>query len=318
MSEFAAPTERDAGLVRVAAKASKSRRGGKPRRILRVGAKRKLRTPSRAARVARAGDHIQIDAGEYRDCAVWRTDNLILEGIGGLAHVRDAVCNDEGIWVVLGARTTVINMEFSSARAGAKNGAGIKFRGGGILIVRKSYFHDNENGIMGGKKPQAQVLISRSRFERNGKCEPTCAHAVYLGHIRRLKIVGSSFIGQKDGHHIKSRALLTEIVGNRIRDGRTGAASFSIDLPNGGTAVIRSNFMQKGPLSPNHMAMISIGEEGATNPSRGIFIERNVFQNDNARLKQFIRNRSGQFVTLRGNSFVGSGTRPTVPGRSSR
>ncbi len=283
-----------------------------------MGLTRKFRLPSQAARIARNGDHIQIDAGEYRDCAVWRANNLILEGIGKYAHVRDATCQEEGIWIVLGGHTTVINIEFSGAHVTANNGAGIKFRGGGVLIVRNSYFHDNENGIMGGNKPQARVLVSNSRFERNGKCEPDCAHGIYLGHIQTLKIVGSKFIGQMVGHHIKSRALNTVIIGNTIRDGPKGTASFAIDLPNGGTATIRSNFIQKGPRSENHMAIVSIGEEGATNPSRGIIIEGNVFMNQNAQLKQFIWNRSKQSVTLRANQFTGKGSRTKGPARFGR
>lgn len=277
------------------------------RRVLRVGPKRRLRLPSHAARIARDGDHIRIDAAEYRDCAVWRAHNLILEGVGGSAHVRDKSCHGKGIWIVLGDNTTIVNIEFSGADVPDNNGAGVKFQGGGLLAVRNSYFHDNENGIQGGTKPQAKVLISKSRFERNGKCAPICAHGVYIGKIRSLRVIGSVFVGQRAGHHIKSRARYTEIVGNRIRDGAKGTASFAINLPNGGTAVIRHNSVQKGPRAQNHTAMIAIGEEGAKNPSQGIRIENNVFRNDNPKLKQFIWNRSLQPVTLRGNRFSGRG-----------
>ena len=304
-----------AELFPSAAKASQPPPRRKSRRILRVGPKRKLRAPSHAARIARAGDHIRIDAGEYRDCAVWRADGLILEGVGGYAHVRDKSCEGKGIWIIRGGHTTVMNMEFSGADVPDNNGAGIKFQGGGVLIVRNSYFHDNENGIQGGNRPRARVVISGSRFERNGKCKPECAHGIYIGHIRSLRIVGSSFTGQMVGHHIKSRARYTEIVGNRILDGATGTASFSINLPNGGTARIRDNILQKGRRSQNHTAMIAIGEEGATNPSRGIFIERNVFNNQHPRLRQFIWNRSRQVVTLRANRFTGKGRHLKGPGR---
>lgn len=219
------PSIHTAELIQNAANKPRSQRRKNLRRILRVGPKRKLRAPSRAARTARGGDQIKIDAREYRDCAVWRANDLILEGVGEYAHVRDATCKQEGIWVVRGDRTTVIRIEFSGAHVTANNGAGIKFTGR-ILIVRNSYFHDNENGIMGG------------------------------------------------------------------------------------TAVIRYNFLQKGPRAENHMAMIAIGEEGASNPSRGILIERNVFQNDDAKLKQFIWNRSRQPMTMRANYFLaGSSTR---------
>ena len=295
--------------------ADKSKKPTQPKRhILRVGPTRALKRPSQAARVARNGAIIEIDAGEYRDCAVWRANRLTIRGVGkGYAHVRDVSCQGKGIWVIKGNFTRVQRIEFSGADVPHNNGAGIRLEGND-LILSGSYFHDNENGILAGRRPRSRVVIRSSIFERNGKCEPHCAHGIYIGHVARLSVAGSTFRDQRVGHHIKSRAKHTEIVGNRITDGLTGTASMSINLPNGGTAVIRSNYIQQGPRAENHAVMISIGEEGATNRSRGILIQSNVFENRHPRSTVFIRNRTRQPAVLSGNRFQGAGRKLEGPG----
>jgi hypothetical protein len=183
--------------------------------------------------------------------------------------------------------------------------------------VRKGTFIHNENGILIGPDPKSRIRIADSTFLRNGKCEPVCAHGIYAGRVASLTITSSRFEQQMAGHHVKSRALATELIGNRIEDGLEGTASFSVDLPNGGTAIIRGNYFQKGPKAQSRMTFISIGEEGAKNPSRGILIAQNSFLNNVARLDSFVWNRSPlHAVLLKANNFVGSkAMRLKGPGR---
>jgi hypothetical protein len=282
--------------------------GSEPtRRVLEVGPTRALKTPSAAAAVAGDGDHIKIDAGQYKDCAVWRASNLFLESAGGVAHVLDVTCEDQAIWLFRGSRILVKGFEFSRAHDRENTGAGIKFLGSG-LTVQDSVFHDNENGILVGENEKSQVLIAHSTFRDNGKCEPICAHGIYIGRIARLTVQNSTFTHQNAGHHIKSRAQVTILIGNRIEDGLDGTASFSVDLPNGGTALIRNNLFQKGEKSDNRMAMVSIGEEGAAWPSRGIDFVRNSFLDAHLHLDAFIRNQApGTPVRIApDNTFLGS------------
>ena len=42
------------------------------------------------------------------------------------------------------------------------------------------------------------------------------------------------------GHHIKSRALKTMVMGNTIEDGPDGTASYEVDAPNGGNVDIET------------------------------------------------------------------------------
>ena len=66
------------------------------------------------------------------------------------------------------------------------------------------------------------------------------------------------------GHEIKSRALNTTITNSRIYD-LNGTASYSIDLPDGGNALIQNNIIQQGSSSHNPI-IITAGEEGNNNP----------------------------------------------------
>jgi hypothetical protein len=60
---------------------------------LKVGPSQTYKTPSAAAAVAKNGDHIQIEPGQYFDCAVWRADNLVIEGTAPGVVITDKTCN---------------------------------------------------------------------------------------------------------------------------------------------------------------------------------------------------------------------------------
>lgn len=283
--------------------ASPLERAQKPR-VLLVGPGRYLRAPSDAARIARDGDIVAIDPGEYEDCAVWRANRLTLRGNGGLAHVLRKTCQGKGIWVIDADGTTVERIRFTDAAVAERNGAGIKLTSGG-LTVRDSVFEDNENGILIGPMPGKTVTIERSRFERNGKCEPDCAHGIYVGAVERLTVTDSIFRGQKIGHHIKSRARNTTVTGTAIDDGADGTASYLIDLPNAGNALIAGNKLHKGRRSDNASIAIAYGLEGAINPTDTVRIENNVFHSDLPNQVDFVRNGTTTPIKLSGNRLCG-------------
>lgn len=279
-------------------------------RVLEVGPARAFDVPSAAAAIARDGDTIRIDAGTYRDCAVWRASDLTIEGIGGRPLMRDVTCASQAIWLIFGSRITVRNVAIAGARAPYGNGAGIKFTGA-TLSVSDADFLDNQNGILTRGGPDSVIRVTRSTFVGNGACAPICAHGIYAGADGRLVVTNSIFHDQRVGHHIKSRALLTEISGNRIEDGMDGTASYAIDLPNAGTAFVMRNRIEKGPKSENSSTAIAIGAEGATNPGNGIYIAGNAFRNDNPMLGSFVRSFAPEIrVELLDNRFSGIATLP--------
>jgi len=55
------------------------------------------------------------------------------------------------------------------------------------------------------------------------------------------------------GHHIKSRALRTEVIDCDVSDGVHGTSSYLIDIPDGGARSSCATVnLKKGPLSENH------------------------------------------------------------------
>jgi hypothetical protein len=274
-------------------------------RVLEVGPARALKLPSQAAAVARNGDVVRIDAGEYRDCAVWRADGLVLEAVEGTARLDGAACGGQAIWLIQGNRLTVRHVSFANARNAFGNAAGLKFMGRD-LTVEECDFRANENGVLVNGVADSDIRIANSRFIGNGRCLHACAHGLYVGKVRRLVVTHSVFVAQNIGHHVKSRALFSEIVHNWIADGESGTASYAIDLPNAGTAFILNNRIEKGPRADNPLIAVAVGAEGATNPGNGVYISGNVFKNDNLRLESFVRNFAPEVrVELGENRFTG-------------
>ena len=285
-------------------------------RTLEVGPQRDLKSPSDAAALANDGDSILIDPGIYTDCAIWRADNLTIEGEGEVT-IRDRVCQDKAIFVISGSNVTIRAIEFAHARSSQKNGAGIRGEGTN-LTVENSRFVDNENGILTGGNPQSHIIIRGSVFTENGKCDPACAHGIYIGQIALLEVSNSTFFQQYTGHHIKSRALRTEITGNVIKDGAVGTASYEIDIPDGGSLVLRDNIIEKGPDAANIFAAVSIGEESDVNPTGELAIDRKTFINDNAATTTFVRNGTATTAQLSDNVIQGKVVLFTGPGQDSR
>ena len=282
--------------------------------MLLVGPERTLRAPSDAAAVAKDGDIVRIDPGEYVDCAIWRANGLVLEAPDGEAHMRDRACAGKAIWVISGAAVTVDNVTFSGARVPDQNGAGIRAEGRD-LTVRNSRFLDNENGILAAPVEGSTILIEHSAFEHNGKCAANCAHGVYVRGIERLKIVDSVFREQRQGHHVKSAASALEVIGSTIEDGSDGTASYLIDVVSGGEVVIADNVMHKGPKAENRGTAINIGGEGAA-PAAAYRISGNRFRSDTPHEVAFVRNRTIIPAVLSANRLEGDVVPLVGPGNT--
>ena len=273
---------------------------------LEVGPSKTYTTPSAAAAAAKNGDQIKIEPGQYFDCAVWNADNLVIEGTGPGVVITDKTCMGKGLFVIEGNNTTVRNLTLTRARVPDMNGAGIRLDKGN-LTVDSVKFIDNQNGIMGGV-PGTTVTIRNSDFDRNGTCEGTCAHGIYIGNVESVRVENSRFSNTRQAHSIKSRALRTEVVGSTIVDGPEGTSSYLIDLPNGGAIIVRDNTLEKGPKSENHKAAIAIGAEGVTHPTPEITITNNNFRNDGNYETNLVWNLTATRAILKGNKLAGSVT----------
>ena len=276
-------------------------------RTLEVGPGKHYALPSAAIRDAHDGDRILIAAGQYTDCAVVTASNLTIEGAGRDAStvIGSKICQNKGILVTQGADITIRNLTLSRARSLEHNGAGIRAEGKNLTIDRVRFF-DNENGILAAPAHDGTLLVRQSEFFHNGSCEGACAHGIYANDQALVRIEASRFIATQHGHHIKSRAQRTEVIGCDISDGPDGTASYEIELPNGGALVVRNTSFEKGPAAENHTAMIVIGDENISQPPGEILIENNRARNDGNFSTAFVENVTRTEPVMKNNLFLGA------------
>jgi len=232
-------------------------------RTLEVGPGHTLKLPSQASLVARDGDTVLIDPGDYDDCAVWRANRLTIAARAPGVVFVGKTCQGKAIFVINGNDVTVRGITFTHAAVADRNGAGIRAQGGN-LTVEDSRFIDNEEGILAGWTAGATIRVTGSEFRGNGTCQAACAHGIYVGAIGLLEVDDSRFTDTHEGHDIKSRALRTVLRGNDISDGPSGHASYLVDVPNGGDLLMERNTLSKGPHTDNETTAISIGAASRT------------------------------------------------------
>lgn len=279
---------------------------------LEVGQGRKYAAPSAAAAVAQDGDHIVIAPGEYFDCAVWHASNLVIEGAGpDKTVITDKTCQGKALFIIDGNNTTVRNLTLTRARVPDFNGAGIRAEGGD-LTVEHVHFINDQDGILSAGNPQATFIIRDSEFDRNGTCEGGggCAHGMYINAAKLLRVERTKIFETKQGHGIKSRAARTEVIGCDIEDGPKGTSSYQVDVPNGGTVIVRDSKFEKGPKSENHTAAIMIGEEGVTQRTKEITITGNTFQVDGDYQSFLVDNMTATEAELKGNKMLNANAKP--------
>ena len=270
---------------------------------LNVGFGQAYTTLAAAVAASHDGDVIAVQAGTYvNDFATVHTKVTIV-GVGGMANFVATVSPPNGKAIlVTQTDVTIQNLSFSGAAVPDMNGAGIRYEGGNLAIIN-SYFHDNQDGILANADPNGTIRITGSEFAHNGAGDGY-SHNIYVNAVKALNIDDSYFHDAIVGHEIKSRALSTTITNSRIFDG-TGTASYSIDLPNGGVAVIKNNFIQQGVNSDNPI-IIDYGEEGGVYSGSSLLIDGNTVVNDQtAHVPRMLNNATAVTATISGNDVYG-------------
>ncbi len=251
-----------------------------------------------------------VQAGTYINDFATITHKISLQGVGGMVKMVATVAPTNGKAIpTTDNDVTIDHFEFSGARVADKNGAGIRYETGN-LVVTNSYFHDNENGLLGAADANGTITVKNSEFGHNGNGNGL-THNLYAGVIKQLTIQESYFHDAVIGHEIKSRALNTVITGSRIQD-NSGNASYAIDLPQGGNAVIQGNIIQKGANAPNPV-IIAFGEESRLNPNSVLVVRGNTIVNDD-RGGVAVWNATSGSATMNGNKVYGMGSTPATRG----
>lgn len=273
-------------------------------RILRVGPGEAIGTIAEAARLAQDGDTVEIVAGDYRgDVAVWTQQRLVIRGVGGHArlHADGRSAEGKAIWVIRHGEFEVSGIDFIGARVDDRNGAGIRFESG-HLSVRDCLFWGNEAGILTANTPGARLDIEASEFAYNGDGQGM-SHHVYVGDIASFHVSGSYFHHGNVGHLIKSRATINDIRYNRITDEPGGRASYEVDLPNGGLAVLVGNVIEQGREGENS-TLISYGQEGYKATENRLFLMSNTLVNDHPYGGAFLRAAPGANSIVSANNVL--------------
>ena len=277
--------------------------------VLSVGPGQTYSTVQAAVNAASNGDTIEIHSGTYTgsqgNASIYKS-SLTLRGVGETRPILDAGGTSVGgkaIWVIGGSNTTVESIEFRNCTVPDQNGAGIRQEGTN-LTVRYCYFHDNEDGILGGGNTSSNVLVEYSEFYNNGYGDGQ-SHNMYISNVGSFTLRHSWSHHAVVGHEVKTRARVNYIEYNRISN-EMGNASYEINIPNGGTSYIIGNMVEQGPYSQNS-GIISYAEEGASNPDQHLYVVNNTIVN-NRSTGTFVRNASGVACLLQNNIFQGNGT----------
>jgi hypothetical protein len=273
---------------------------------IQVGPRHKVKTLRDAARSARDGATVEVDAGDYvGDTAVWTQNDLTIRAVGGRVRLiaDGAAAEGKGIWVVRGSGLSVEGFDFSGAAVRSRNGAGIRLDSGS-LRVRDCSFTGNEMGLLTGNDPDTVLEIENSEFAHNRRPDGH-NHNLYVGAIARLSVTGSYFHHAHIGHLLKSRAAVNQIRYNRLTDESDGSASYELEFPNGGVAYVIGNIIQQSARSEN-VHMISFGAEGYRWPTNQLYLVNNTLIDDLPANGVFLRIVPGATALVVNNLLVGS------------
>jgi hypothetical protein len=255
------------------------------------------------------GDTIVLAAGIYEQAARVDVDNITIRGEPG-AHLIGQATDGKAALVINGDNVVVDGIECSGISVADRNGACIRIQAPN-LIVRNVYFHDNEEGILGGVIG-GNIVIENSVFERNGW--GGLAHGVYTSsRVDELIFKGNVILSTKGrGHGLKRRASRSFIEDNVIA-GLDSKDSRAIDIPLGGEVVIRNNILEKGPNSDNRdmIYIANDNKQDAWHPVHSTLIENNliIFDGPDGIFRGVMVNGSSPGpVTVSNNTIVSDAT----------
>ncbi|MFM7506108.1 MAG: hypothetical protein ACKO3M_06020, partial [Rubrivivax sp.] len=228
-----------------------------------------------ALRQARDDDTVELLGGVHRaQAGVIEQARLLLQGRDGAVLQADgAHAEGKALLVVRGGSVRIEGLAFRGARVPDGNGAGIRFERG-RLELRDCSFLDNQMGLLSSNDGSAELDIEACRFG-DAPVVPAGAgltHLLYVGRIARLRVARCRFHGGRHGHLLKSRAAVNEVLSSWLGDTAEGGAeaSYELEFPNGGQALVQGNVIAQGVASPNRvlLAFGAEGEGGAPRPHR--------------------------------------------------
>ena len=228
-------------------------------------------TLAQALRQAGAGDLVLVHGDLHGETGVVEQPGLTLRGVAA-AHGPRPVLHAEGrsaegkaIVVVRAPGVRIEQLGFAGARVRDGNGAGIRLEDGSLAVFGCS-FTDNEMGLLTANRPDLALVLRGCRFADAPRHAGRLHHLLYVGRIGRFELHGCTLANGFRGHLVKSRARLALLLGNLLDDTAgtdpRGAASYELELAEGGRALLAGNVLVQSPGSSN-AAVLSIGAEAA-------------------------------------------------------
>lgn len=275
--------------------------------VIRVEPGGDVPTIRQAAKIARDGDIVEVQAGEYHgDVAVWLQRRLTIRAVGGRAVVvaDGKAAEDKALWVLRDGHFEIEGFDFIGARVPDGNGAGVRLERGS-LVVRDTRFIDNEMGLLTGNDPHSELRIENCQFL--GPVDGDhWYHNVYVGRIRRFVMLDSESHRARRGHLVKSRANVSTVIGNRLTDDG-GTASYELEFPDGGEAQVEGNLIEQDVTTEN-LVMVSFGAEGYRWPRNRLLMNGNLLLNRAGAGAVFVRVAPGGEGAIDSNVWVGRGS----------
>ena len=273
---------------------------------LTVGTGQRYTTIAAAVAASASGDTINVNAGTYTNDFLNISHSLTIRGVGGAVNLVATVAPPNGKAIIdeggAGVSVTLSGLTLSGAKVADGNGAGVRYEGG-TLMMDNMTVTGNQEGILGAADSAGSITITNSTFTGNGSGDGY-THNIYVGAIASFTLTNSTVSNAVVGHDVKSRAANNVITGNMITD-TSGSASYEIDLPNGGIAVISNNTIEKGANAQNPIA-ISYGEEGNLYAAGSLKVSDNLIVNDDkVHSTTAVKNATGVAATVSGNTFYG-------------
>ncbi len=279
-------------------------------KVWHVGPHGTLRIANAAA-LAKDGDVVEIEAGDYHgDVAVWEQKRLIVRGVGGAARLfaDGRAAEGKAIWVIRGGDFDIRNVDFIGAKVDDGNGAGIRFEAGNLRL-RNCLFWGNQMGLLtsGGEADAKSTLTVEASEFAYSHVDGRWGHNLYVGSIHQLTVTGSYFHHAGVGHLLKSRAQINRIAFNRLTDESGGRASYEVEFPNGGSALLVGNVIQQQRATENSV-IVSFGAEGYRWAVNRLIMGNNTLVNDVRFGGTFVRVAAGaDRVVVSNNLLVGQG-----------
>lgn len=249
------------------------------------------------------GGIVRIEPGVYREGGTLKKGKNRVLIIGAPGVVFDGVAvGGKAAFVIQSDDVTIDTIACRNIAVPSRNGACVRHESGN-LTLKNVNFSDSENGILTWDKSN-KILVEDSIFSGNGKAGR--AHGLYISGAKQLIVRRTQIIGSKDqGHGIKSRAEYT-LVENSVVASLEGNDSYLIDIPGGGTAVIRNSLLVEGANTANWF-ILSFGVETQNYSRNSLKLEKNVIVTDRDGGSQFINIHDAMPApSATGNVVVGS------------